>query len=50
MIRKETQEFYRENTDPEIFKREVERLKDIGYKVIEENEDYACLYEIKNCD
>ena len=49
MIRKESIEYYREDTDPEVFKIEIERLKNIGYIVLEENEDYVSFTLTVNC-
>ncbi|UYZ39089.1 hypothetical protein OD350_28875 (plasmid) [Clostridium beijerinckii] len=42
---KESLELYREDTDIKIFKKEIERLKTLGYKPLEENNDYISLYK-----
>lgn len=48
VIKKEILELYREDIDIDIFKYEVNRLKELGYKVIEEKDDnYVCLYAIE---
>ena len=45
MRKKESLELYRDDTDIEIFKKEIELLKESGYKALEENDDYVSLYK-----
>lgn len=46
MVVRESIEVYREETSVKNFKKEIELLKSIGYKVFDENDDYVCFYQM----